>query len=54
VTAGRKTFILDRHLKWGRGNNAISAIRIYFTWDAENQNVLVGSASRHLPIAGWA
>jgi hypothetical protein len=51
IAAGRK-YVLDRHLKWGKGNNVISAIRIYYSWDEDSQQVIVGSAPRHLPI--WA
>ena len=51
VVEGSK-YVLDRHLKWGKGNNVVSAIRIYYTWDASNQQVIVGSVPRHLPI--WA
>ena len=43
-------YALERHLKWGKGNNAYTAIRIYYAWDAVNERVIVGSAPRHLPI----
>jgi hypothetical protein len=52
VIAGGRRYVLDRHLKWGKGNNVISAIRIYYAWDEDSQQVIVGSAPRHLPI--WA
>ena len=51
VAAGRK-YVLDRHLEWGRGNNVISAIRVYYAWDSENPRIIARSAPRHLPI--WA
>lgn len=53
VMVGGVRHILDRHLKWGKGNNAYSAIRIYYAWDAANGRVIVGSAPRHLPISSY-
>ena len=50
VTEGDVRYSLDRHLKWGKGNNAYSAIRIYYAWDVANERVIVGSTPRHLPI----
>lgn len=52
VVEGGRKYVLDRHLKWGKGNNVISAVRIYYAWDDDSQKVIVGSALRHLPI--WA
>jgi hypothetical protein len=52
VVEDSRKYVLDRHLKWGKGNDAISAIRIYYAWDQHTKQVIVGSAPRHLPI--WA
>lgn len=52
VIEGSRKYVLDRHLKWGKGNNAVSAVRIYYAWDEGARRVIVGSAPRHLPI--WA
>ena len=43
-------YMLDRHLKWGRGTNPTTAIRVYYTFDAEKDLIIVGSAPRHLPV----
>jgi len=45
---GRK-YTLDRHIKWGRGSTPITCMRVYYTWDSERSEIIVGSMPRHLP-----
>ncbi|HRY03873.1 MAG TPA: hypothetical protein P5256_12135 [Beijerinckiaceae bacterium] len=45
-----KKYMLDRHLKWGRGTNPTTAIRVYYTFDVEKDLIIIGSAPRHLPV----
>ena len=42
--------LLMRHLKWGKSNNAIASMRVYYAWDEDRKVVVLGSAPRHLPI----
>lgn len=44
---GRKR--LDHHLKKGKAQNPKYCFRLYFFWDDENQEVIVGSLPAHLP-----
>lgn len=50
ITWKGRLLTLSRHLKWGKSNNTISAMRVYYAWDEKTRTIIVGSAPRHLPI----
>lgn len=43
-------FFMDRHIKRGNSRDARNCLRIYFTWNAERQAVIVGALPEHLRI----
>lgn len=49
VSHNGKRVTLDRHIKWGRGRNATTGLRVYYAWDPQRAEVIVGSMPRHLP-----
>lgn len=40
--------LLDMHLKKGAGRESRNCLRIYFLWDAESEQVIVGQLTEHL------
>jgi hypothetical protein len=44
-----RPFFMDRHLKRGISRDSREALRIYYAWDEETQQVIVGHLTSHLP-----
>ena len=49
IRFGSQKFLLDRHLKQGNTRDPRFCFRLYFCWDDETEQVIVGSLPGHLP-----
>ena len=46
---GRRKRKLDRHLKKGTGRDSRDCFRLYFFWDEDEEQIVVGWLPSHLP-----
>jgi len=49
VPHGHETRVLYDHLKYGTGYDNANQVRIYYFWDDEKQQHVVGKMPSHLP-----
>lgn len=45
-----KTYVAERHIKWGNDPDIRIAVRVYYTYDDDLQQAIVSSLTYHLPV----